>query len=112
MVAVLVFGDVIAFDIAVDGAGRDHRDLAFERHEGLEDRGFGAEFVPDAVDVVALADHRLALAVIAEAAGLQHAGTPQRRDGRLRTTRASVPEAESASRGQPKSKKNARGPPW
>lgn len=36
---------------------------------------------------------------------------PQRHDSR-RTTRASVPEAESASRGQPKSKKNARGSPW
>lgn len=37
---------------------------------------------------------------------------PQRRDDRRRTTWASVPEAESASRGQPKAKKNPRGPPW
>jgi hypothetical protein len=40
----------------------------------------------------------------------QRRNTPQRR--RQRTSRASVPDAESASRGQPKRKKDARGPPW
>ena len=56
----------------------DHRDLALERHEGFEDRGFGAEVVPDLVEIVALADDRLALAVIAEAAGLDHRGQADR----------------------------------
>src|SRR5262249_19965077 len=69
VIAMLVFGDVIAFDVAIGGARRDDRDFALERDEGLEDGGFGAELIPDALDVVALADDGLALAVIAEAAG-------------------------------------------
>ena len=74
VVAVLVFGDVEAFDLAVGAARGDHRDFALERNEGFQDRRFGAEVLPDPVGIVALADDRLALAVIAEAAGLEHGG--------------------------------------
>ena len=74
----LVLGDVEAFDVTVGGARGDHRDLALERNEGLEDRGFGAEFPPDTIRIVALADDRLPLAVIAEAAGLDHRGQADR----------------------------------
>ena len=70
----LVFGDVEAFDLAVGAARGDHRDFALERNEGLQDRGFGGEVLPDPVGIVALADDGLALAVIAEAAGLEHGG--------------------------------------
>ena len=76
----LVFGDVEAFDLAVGAARGDHRDLALERNEGLEDRGSGGEVLPDLVRIVALADDRLALAVIAEAAGLDHRGQADARD--------------------------------
>ena len=72
----LVLGDVEAFDLAVGGARRDHRNLALERHEGLEDRRSGAELVPELAEIAAVADHGLALAVIAEAAGLEHGGRP------------------------------------
>ena len=80
MVAVLVLGDVEAFDLAVGAARGDHRDFALERNEGLEDRGFGGELLPDPVGIVALADDGLALAVIAEAAGLEHGGQADSRD--------------------------------
>ena len=87
----LVFGDVEAFDLAVGRARGDHRDLALERNEGLEDRGFGAEVLPDLVRIVALADDRLALAVIAEAAGLDHGGQADARDrGAQRSRRRHV----------------------
>ena len=35
-----------------------------------------------------------------------------RQDGPLRTTLASVPDGESASRWEPKAKRGGRGPPW
>jgi len=35
-----------------------------------------------------------------------------RQDGPLRTTLASVPDGESASRWEPKAKRGERGPPW
>ena len=77
-----VFGDVEAFDMAVGGARGDHRDLALERDEGLEDRGSGGEIRPDLIRIVAFADDRLALAVIAEAAGLDHGGKADLRNRR------------------------------
>ena len=76
----LVFGDVEAFDMAVRRARGDHGDLALEGNEGLEDGRSRAEIVPDPVRVVARADDRLALAVIAEAAGLEHGRQPDARD--------------------------------
>ena len=89
----LVFGDVEAFDMAVGRARGDHRDLALERNEGLEDRGFGAEVLPDPVRIVAVADDRLALAVIAEAAGLDHG---RQADARDRGAQVSPPTTTSA----------------
>ena len=83
----LVFGDVEAFDLAVGRARGDHRNLALEGNEGLEDRGFGAEVLPDLVRIVAVADDRLALAVIAEAAGLDHGGEADFRDRRAQRRR-------------------------
>src|SRR5260221_8430098 len=82
VVAVLVFGNVVAFDLTVDAARGDHRDFAFERYERLEDRGLGAEIVPDLIGIVALADDGLALAVIAEAAGLDYRGAGRGRGRR------------------------------
>src|SRR6478736_4117913 len=74
VVAVLVFGDVERLHMAVRRARRDHGDFTLERNERLEDRGFGAEVFPDLLDVVAIADDRLALAVIAEATRLDDCG--------------------------------------
>ena len=82
-----VFGDVVTFDLAVRRARGDHGDLALERNERFEDRGFGAEVFPDLVEIVAFADDRLALAVIAEAAGLDHGGKADARDRRAQRFR-------------------------
>ncbi len=76
----LVFGDVEAFDMAVSRARGDHRDLALERNKYFEDGGSGAEVLPDPVRIIAVADDRLALAVVAEAAGLDHRGQADARD--------------------------------
>jgi hypothetical protein len=53
--------------MAVGRARGDHRDLALEGNERFQDGGFGAEVLPDPVGIVAVADDRLTLAVIAEA---------------------------------------------
>ena len=74
MILVLVLGHVEAFDLAARGACRHHGNLAFERHEGLEDLRLAAQIVEQRRRLDAIADHRLALAVVAEAAGLQHGG--------------------------------------
>ena len=58
----------------------DHRNFALERNEGFEDRGFGGKVLPDPSGSSPLADDRLALAVIAEAAGLDHRGQADARD--------------------------------
>ena len=68
--------------VAVAGAGEDDRDLAAEGDEGLQDRRRLADRPPGRHRVVAGADQRLALAVIAEAARLEHrraAGAGERR---------------------------------
>src|SRR5258708_5932784 len=72
MVAVLVFGDVVTFDMAVGRTRRDHRDFALEGNKCLQDGRSGAELRPDLIGIVALANERLALAVIAETAGIRH----------------------------------------
>src|SRR5215831_19412770 len=82
VVAVLVLGDVEAFDLTVGGARHDNRDLALERDESLENCGSGAELFPDAVRIVAGANDRLTLAVIAEATGLEHCWQAYASDGR------------------------------
>ena len=80
VVAMLVLGDIEADDLAVGRARGDHGDFASEWNKGFEDRGFGAEILPNPVRIVALADDRLALAVVAEAAGFQHGGNADARD--------------------------------
>src|SRR5439155_3016239 len=83
VIAVFVFCDVVTFDLTVRRTRGDHGNLALEWNEGFEDRGFGAEVCPDLSRVVAFANDRLALAVIAEAAGLDHGGKADARDCRV-----------------------------
>ena len=71
MILVLVLDHVEAFDRAVASARRHHRNLALERHERFENLRLSAELVEHR-RIGAIADHDLALAVVAEAAGLQH----------------------------------------
>ena len=75
VIAMLVLGEVEAFDGAVGGAGGDHRYFADERHKGFEDRGLSADVLPGSLRGCVLGYRRLALAVIAEASRLQHGGT-------------------------------------
>src|SRR5687768_10677021 len=70
-------------ELAAQPARADDRDLVVERHEILVEQGRLSELVPGAVDVRLLAQHRLALAVISEAAGLEYAGEPDAFDGRI-----------------------------
>ena len=72
----LVLDHVEAFDRAVAPARRHHRNLALERHEGFEDLRLTAEIVEQRGRIAAVADHHLALAVIAEAPRLQHGRPP------------------------------------
>ena len=72
MIAVLVLGDVEAFDSAIVAARGDDGDFALERHESFEDAGLAADLAPGRFRIAAVLDRRLALAVVAEAAGLQH----------------------------------------
>ena len=67
---------------AVMAARGDHRDLALEAHEGFEDRRLAADRAPRRGGIVAGAQRRLALAVIAEAAGLEHRRAPDRGERR------------------------------
>ena len=76
-VAVLVLDDGPARDRAVEPTYRDDRQLAVERHERLDDQWQTAERGPRGVDVGVGAEHRLALAVVAAAAGLQHGRQPE-----------------------------------
>ena len=60
--------------VAVGGAGGDDRDLALEGDEAFEDERHAAKCCISAIRAVGRrAEDFLALAVIAEAAGLQHA---------------------------------------
>jgi hypothetical protein len=58
-------------DRAVDAADRQQREFAIEHHPAFEHRRLAADRRPGGGRVVDRADARLALAVIAEAAGLQ-----------------------------------------
>ncbi len=73
VVAVLVFGDVEGAEFAIDAAGRNDRHLEVETDEALEDRRLTADRVPSSRGVGAGEDLHLTLAVVAEAARLQHA---------------------------------------
>ena len=79
VVAMLVLGDVEALDGAVEAARGNDRDLARERHERFEDAGLSAERAPSGLGGSSSPIDGLALAVIAEAACLQHGGTPELR---------------------------------
>ena len=67
----LVLAEVVGDDVALEAARRDDRDFALEGDEALEDHRRAAERSMDRRNVGALADQRLALAVVAEAARLQ-----------------------------------------
>lgn len=69
-----VLAEVEGREAAVGAARGHHRDLALEGHEAFEDQRRAAELREDrvAVALAGLADDALALAVVAEAAGLQH----------------------------------------
>ena len=72
VIAVLVLGDIEAFDLAVLATRGDDRHFPLERHEGFEDAGLAADLAPGGLRIGAVADRRLAFAVIAEAARFQH----------------------------------------
>ena len=82
MIAVIVLDHVEADDVTVGAARSDDRDLALERYERFEDRRPAPQARPGRVEIIAAADDRLALAVVAEAAGLQHRRAPELRPRR------------------------------
>ena len=88
-VAVLVLDDGPAPDLAVAAAHADDRQLTVERDERFEDQWHAAELRPRRVDVGRRAQHRLALAVVAAAARLQHRRADRPRRPRGRDRRAS-----------------------
>ena len=70
-----------ARDLAVAAAHGHDRELAVERDEALEDARHIAELGPRGMEVGGLAEHGLALAVVAPAARLQHRRKTDRVDG-------------------------------
>jgi len=80
-VRMLVLGERVAGNAAVAAARGDQRHLAGKVHEALVDERLPRELLESRCGVGSAADARLALAVIPEAARLQDAGRPQRRDG-------------------------------
>ncbi len=72
MILVFVLGNIEAFDQAVVAARGDDRDFAFERHERFEDTGLAADVAPCGFRIAAVLDRRLAFAVVAVTARLQH----------------------------------------
>ena len=74
MVAVAVLHGVEGGIGAVLAARGDHADLLGEVDETFQDQGFGDSAAKAGGKVAGLAQHRLALAVVAEPRGLQHRG--------------------------------------
>ena len=74
VVAVLVGAQIVGGEGAGRGAGGHHRDLPLEGHEAFEDGGGAADLGPGGGGIGLGPDHHLALAVIAEAPGLEHGG--------------------------------------
>src|SRR5271168_1548575 len=72
MIAMLVLGYVETFDGAVRSARGNDRDFACKRHESFEDAGLAADVAPCRLRIAGGADRRLAFAVIAIAARLEH----------------------------------------
>ena len=77
MALVLVLAEIVGDDLAFEAARGDDRDFALEGDEAFEDHRRRAERAMERGDVRALADQRLALAVVAEAAGLQDRGAAE-----------------------------------
>jgi len=80
---VVVLDERPAADLALGAAHREHRELARERHELLEDERPAAQAHPGLVDIARRMEHELPLAVVAEAARLQHRRTAELRDAAL-----------------------------
>ena len=76
----LVLADVERGEGAVEAARRDHRHLALEIDEAFENGRRAAERAMQRREVGALADQRLALAVIAEAPRLEDRRAAERGD--------------------------------
>src|SRR5207253_10016477 len=72
--AVNVAAQRVDAELAAAAARADDRGLTIERYPLLVEQRRPAEPVPGALRVGARADHRLTLAVVAEAARLEHAG--------------------------------------
>jgi hypothetical protein len=83
-VAVAVLHRLVTADTAVRRARGDHRDLEREIDEALQHRALALHGRPGLRRIVRLADHRLPLAVIAEARGLQHRRPAQPLQRRLK----------------------------
>ena len=79
MIAVLVLDHVEGFDLPACRARRHDRYLALERHESFQDLRLSAKLAEQRRRIAAVADHRLALAVIAKPPCLQHGRPPDRR---------------------------------
>ena len=76
----LVLAEIEGGEAAIRAARRHHRNLAREADEALQHRRLAADRLKSLGQVRPGQDLDLALAVIAEAARLQHARPPQRRD--------------------------------
>src|SRR3954471_4673710 len=82
--AVNVFNRIVGREPAVHRARRDYRYLALEWYQRFEDQRHAAHRGIGAGSVIATCrpEHALALAVIAEPPGLQHAGAIERAERR------------------------------
>ena len=72
MALVLVLAQVVGRDLPFQAAGRDHRHLALESDEALENHRGRAQGTVNRGDVGAFADQRLALAVVTEPPGFEN----------------------------------------
>ena len=71
-------------DVAIGAAHRDDRHLGVEGHEVFVEQRRLAERLPGAIEIRGLAQHELALAVVAHAPRLEHAGQADRSRPRAR----------------------------
>ena len=80
-VGVSVLDQRVAGDGAVQAAHRDDRELPVEGHPLLGDQRHATECLPGTAGVRRLAQHQLALAVVAQSAGLEHQRKSELDDG-------------------------------
>ena len=76
-------------DPSVEPAHRDHRHFLLEGHQVFVQQRRRPQCRPCGVEVAALAQHELALAVVTQAPGLEHAGQADRLHRERRAPRAS-----------------------